>query len=134
MDPVIWGGKSREAFIEYYVNNRPAFELANAHLPQDARVLYGPDNRTYYLRRDVVWSSAIYQREIDYDNPEAFRASLKVAGVRWLILNRDVYKDSAISFETRTGWRANEKRRLEEAAASGKLLFSKLGVDVYELP
>lgn len=132
--PVNWGGQGREEFVLHYVNNRPAFEWANTHLPTDARVLYGPDNRTYYLQRDVFWSSALYHRDIDYDSPAAFSDSLRSIGIHWLILNRDVYKDSAISFETRMGWRENERRRLEEAATAGILRFRAEGVDVYELP
>jgi hypothetical protein len=115
------------------VNNRPAFEWANANLPAGSRVIYGPDNRTYYLKHPVFWSMALYHREIDYRSAESFDVSLRDHGIRYLILNRDVYGDGAISFETRMGWRADERKRLEEAAATGRLLYGALGVDVYEL-
>lgn len=132
--PVAWGTGDREAFVRRYVNNVDAFLWANRFLPANARVLYGPDNRIYYLDRTVYWSSAIFQRRIVYDTPQSFTASLQREGITHLILNRRFYNDSAIAFDMRVGGRAKERQRLEEAAARSAVLWEGQGVMVYRLP
>jgi hypothetical protein len=132
--PVILGNSSKSDFINYYVNNREAFEWVNRTLPPDARILYGPDNRTFFLQRTVYWSSEVFQRQVVFDSREAFQESLRRERIGYLILNREVYRDSAISFETRMGWRENERRRLKESSASWEKLFEKNGVEVYRAP
>jgi hypothetical protein len=131
---VVWGGQSREAFIRHYVNNRAAFLWANDNLPSEARILYGPDNRTCFLRRDSYWSSSIFQQDIRYGSTEELNASLQAAGIEWLIYNPEMFeKEPSIRFETIVGWRGDERLRLEEAAAQGEAVFSADGVTVYKL-
>jgi hypothetical protein len=131
--PLLVGTVSRDASIARYVNNREAFEWANLRLPPNAKVLYAPDNRTYFLEREVYWSSSVFQRRIRYDTEPIFREGLRREGIEYLIVNYDVYKDSAIDFETRTGWREAERQRLWEAAKRAVTLWRGRGVFVYRL-
>jgi hypothetical protein len=131
---VVLGYRSKTDFINYFVNNREVFEWVNRTLPTDAKFLYGPDNRTYYLQRPVYWSSAVFQRRIVYSSPEVFHKSLQRERVGYLIVNWDVYRKSAIQFETRMGWRSDERRRLEESAESWEKLYEKNGIAVYRVP
>jgi hypothetical protein len=132
--PVALSPALQEATVRRYVNNRDAFLWANRFLPAGARILYGPDNRTFYLDRPVYWSSAVFQQQIVYNTPQAFAASLRREDIAYLILNRRAYKDSAIAFEIRTGWRANEQRRLEEIATRSTALWQGEDVTIYQLP
>src|SRR5579884_731489 len=132
--PAIIGRVSPDSVIQRYANNRDAFFWANSHLPAGARILYGPDNRTYYLQRPVYWSSAVFQHRIVYDTPQAFTDSVRREGIAYLILNRRLYRDSAIAFDIQTGRRANEQRRLEEAAVRSTVLWQGNDVTIYRLP
>ncbi|HLV80889.1 MAG TPA: hypothetical protein VKT32_11435, partial [Chthonomonadaceae bacterium] len=132
--PAILGTVSPDTVVQQYVNNRDAFLWADRNLPAGARILYGPDNRTYFLQRPVYWSSAVFQHQIVYDTPQAFADSLRRERIAYLILNRRLYHDSAIAFDIQTGRRANEQRRLEEAAALSTVLWQGEGVTIYRLP
>lgn len=131
--PVVLGWMPRDEFIGRFVNNRDAFLWANRHLPANARVLYGPDNRTYFLQRPVYWSSAVFQRQIVYDTPQAFAASLRREGITHLIWNRQLYRHHADAYEARMGWRANEWRRVEETAERAIKLWEGDEVAIYRL-
>jgi len=132
--PIALGYRSREAFVRRYVNNYDAFLWANRNLPADARVLYGPDNRTYFLQREVYWSSAVFQQQIVFDTAQAFADSLRRERIAYLILNRELYENHADAYETRMGWRADERRRLEEIAARSTILWAGNRVTIYRLP
>ncbi len=132
--PLALGIRSADAYVHQAVDNRDTLEWANGHLPAGAHVLFGPDARAYTLRREVYWSSSLFQQQIRYDTPVVFEDSLRRAGITHLILNFNLDRDPQYQFELAVGWRAAERQRLMELASRSKLLYEAHGVALYALP
>jgi hypothetical protein len=110
-----------------------AYSWANRHLPADARVLLGPDDRNFSLKRDVFMSHSVLQQEIPMATESSFRSALAREGIRYFIFARQPYSMAPTQFELAAGWRTAERDRLAELAQHSRPLAQFPDVDIYAI-
>lgn len=129
--PYVAGHVSREQFLSTHVDGYPAFQYANQHLSQDARVLLAIwETRGYYLDRDGVWANPISQRVFkweQFDETETVASFLRSWGITHVFWNEE------LAIPNVANERHTEKLLRDLLAEYGELLYEYDGFAIYEL-
>ncbi len=129
--PYVAGHVSREQFLATHVDGYPAFDYANRHLPQDAKILLATwETRGYYLDRDTVWANPIGQRVFKWeqiDDADALVGLLRSERITHVFWNNDFMIENVSTA-------ADADRLLRDLVADyGELLYEYAGFAIYRL-
>lgn len=125
------GGADRHAYIERHRPVYPVFRYANAHIPENSRILgLFLGDRGYYCQREIVFREKIFQEAIE--SAEAFEdvaSHLKRQEFTHLIVRQDLFYQ----------WIDNnfdgaQRKRLRHFMGSGcRLLFFQNGYGLFQI-
>jgi hypothetical protein len=129
--PYVAGRISREEFLRGHVDAYPAFEYANQHLPQDAKVLLAIwETRGYYLDRVAIWANPISQRVIKWEgfnDAGILTAFLRSRGITHVFWNEDLKIEDVTN-------EAHTDRLLRALLVNyGELIYEHDGFAIYQL-
>ncbi len=88
------GKLERDAYIEQYCHEYPAFRFANENLPESTTILgLFLGNRGYYSEREMMFDEALLQKSLEEnDRYEGVIAYLKKTGITHLLIRANLFE------------------------------------------
>jgi len=131
---VALGRTSAEDYLRQTLNDYPAAEYCNTHLPPESRILVGTwEEATAYYRPLALRPNYWLQDSVHYDSPARLDADLARLGVTHLVF-KPMEPEWCLRSSVCSGRLTHETRALEDLIRRrGEKLFEANGVVVYAL-